>query len=100
MIITINEDEIKAGCKRFVADQGIGVAGQIVEVHLTAGRGANGFTATVELLPNTTATTNSLSAGVEDPEVVAEEEKLVEEPVEEVEPEEAPDDDEDSLFDN
>ncbi len=47
MEITINEAEIKEGCKAYVASQGINLEGQSVEIKLTAGRGVNGFSAAV-----------------------------------------------------
>lgn len=58
MQITLDSSEIKQAIVSFVRDQGIDLTNTDVEVGMTAGRGANGTTATVDIIPkrNTGAT--------------------------------------------
>lgn len=49
MRITLNENEIKEALVRYVAGQGVDVSGRNVEVSMTAGRGANGYTADIDI---------------------------------------------------
>jgi len=50
MEITLNESEITQAIKQFITGSGINVAGQDLEVTLTAGRGPNGHSAAVKLV--------------------------------------------------
>ncbi len=67
MQITINENEIKDAIQTYVAAQGIGVEGKSVEVHLVAGRGSNGHTANIEILPGSHTKIISEEAKAVDP---------------------------------
>lgn len=49
MRITLNENEIKEALVRYVAGQGVDISGRNVEVSMTAGRGANGYTADIDI---------------------------------------------------
>lgn len=51
MQITLDSSEIKQAIVSFVRDQGIDLTNTDVEVGMTAGRGANGTTATVDIIP-------------------------------------------------
>jgi hypothetical protein len=59
MQITLDSSEIKQAIVSFVRDQGIDLTNTDVEVGMTAGRGVNGTTATVDIIPkrNTTGVT-------------------------------------------
>lgn len=52
MKITLNDTEIKKGLVDYIASQGINLDGSTVEVDLTAGRGPNGYSADVSIVPN------------------------------------------------
>lgn len=51
MQITLDSSEIKQAIVSFVRDQGIDLTNTDVEVGMTAGRGVNGTTATVDIIP-------------------------------------------------
>jgi hypothetical protein len=51
MQITLDSSEIKQAIVSFVSDQGIDLTNTDVEVGMTAGRGVNGTTATVDIIP-------------------------------------------------
>jgi len=51
MIINLKEAEIHKALAEFVGNQGIDLTNKTVEVKLTAGRTANGFTAQIEISP-------------------------------------------------
>lgn len=86
MQITINEEEIKAGCKRYLADQNIGIEGQDITVTLAAGRSPNRFSATIEIVtispdvvvPEDTEDTAPVTEGAVDPEVTEADQEAVE----------------------
>jgi len=52
MNITLNDDEIKDGLVAYIATQGIDLNQKHIEVSLTAGRGPNGYSADVMIVPN------------------------------------------------
>ena len=52
MQITINQLEIEEAIKNYIHGQGIGFGDNEVSVSLTAGRGANGMSATIDITPN------------------------------------------------
>jgi hypothetical protein len=56
MQITLDSSEIKQAIVSFVRDQGIDLTNTDVEVGMTAGRGVNGTTATVDIIPKSRAT--------------------------------------------
>lgn len=49
MQITLNQTEIEKAIIAFVGNQGISITGSNVTVALTAGRGPNGVTATIDI---------------------------------------------------
>lgn len=51
MQITINQDEIVEAIENYIGNQGIGMAGKRLDVSMVAGRGGNGFSANIEILP-------------------------------------------------
>jgi hypothetical protein len=51
MNITLNDSEIETALIEFVGRQGISLANKKIAVDFTAGRGANGNSATIEILP-------------------------------------------------
>jgi hypothetical protein len=59
MQITLDSSEIKQAIVSFVRDQGIDLTNTDVEVGMTAGRGANGTTATVDIIPKNKTTANT-----------------------------------------
>jgi len=56
MQITLDSSEIKQAIVSFVSDQGIDLTNTDVEVGMTAGRGVNGTTATVDIIPKSKPT--------------------------------------------
>jgi hypothetical protein len=56
MQITLDSSEIKQAIVSFVRDQGIDLTNTDVEVGMTAGRGVNGTTATVDIIPKRSTT--------------------------------------------
>ena len=50
MNITLNNTEIEEALVEHIATKGLSVTGKHIEVHLTAGRGPNGHSATIEIL--------------------------------------------------
>lgn len=56
MQITLDSSEIKQAIVSFVMNQGIDLTNTDVEVGMTAGRGVNGTTATVDIIPKRKAT--------------------------------------------
>ena len=53
MQITINQSEIKEAIVKYVGTQGISLIDKKIEITLTAGRGPNGMTADINLIPQT-----------------------------------------------
>jgi len=51
MDITLNQDEIEAAVREFIGTQGISISNKSIEISLTAGRGANGHSASITILP-------------------------------------------------
>lgn len=51
MQIVINEDEMKTAIRDYITNQGLDTLGKDIEIELTAGRGANGFSASINLIP-------------------------------------------------
>lgn len=51
MQIVLNEDEMKSAIRDYITSQGLDTLGKEIEVDLTAGRGANGFSASINLIP-------------------------------------------------
>lgn len=51
MDITLNQDEIETAVREFIGNQGIDISNKLMEISLTAGRGPNGHSASVTLLP-------------------------------------------------
>lgn len=49
MQITLNHDEIVNAIEQYVSNQGITVDGKKTEVNMIAGRGSNGFSATIAI---------------------------------------------------
>jgi hypothetical protein len=76
MKITLIQSEIEQALKQYVASQGIAVTGKSIEVSITAGRGANGTTAELDIVdfitekapetPATRTTSATLSPRVRD----------------------------------
>jgi hypothetical protein len=64
MQITLDSSEIKQAIVSFVRDQGIDLTNTDVEVGMTAGRGVNGTTATVDIIPKRSATGATGATGV------------------------------------
>lgn len=54
MQIVLNEDEMKTAIRDYITSQGIDTVGKDIEIDLTAGRGANGFSASINIVPVTT----------------------------------------------
>lgn len=54
MQITLSENEIKVALEDYVAKQGIQLDGITTEINLSAGRGTNGHTAEINLIPKGT----------------------------------------------
>lgn len=50
MQITLNESEIVQAIKDYIGNQGIGVTDKHLEVSMVAGRGANGYSANIEIM--------------------------------------------------
>ena len=61
MNITLNNAEIETALVEHIATKGLSVIGKSVQVHLTAGRGPNGHSASIEILDAKTPT-----AGIEE----------------------------------
>jgi hypothetical protein len=57
MQITLDSSEIKQAIISYVKDQGIDLTNTTVVVGMTAGRGSNGTTATVDIIPKGKTTT-------------------------------------------
>lgn len=55
MRIMLNQSEIEQALRQYAASQGIDVQGKRVEITLTAGRGANGFYAELNIEPKAEA---------------------------------------------
>jgi len=53
--IILTEVDIKAALTESISQQGFNLTGKRVEVSMTAGRGTNGHTAQLEILPEETA---------------------------------------------
>ena len=51
MQITMNQKELIEAIEDFVVKQGIQITGRELDTHLTAGRGGNGYTATIDIKP-------------------------------------------------
>lgn len=67
MQITLNQDEILSALETYVRSK-INVApNQDIEIDLKAGRGENGFTATLEIVPSKSKTTRSTSSSPTSP---------------------------------
>lgn len=58
MDITLNQDEIEKAVREFIGNQGISISNKLVSISLTAGRGANGHSASVTILPSKNPTTS------------------------------------------
>jgi hypothetical protein len=50
MQITLNHREIEEAIIEYVSNQGISIQGKSTEVAMVAGRGSNGYSATVDIL--------------------------------------------------
>ena len=50
MRITLIQDEIEVALKEYVANQGISISNKEIEIDITAGRGANGITASLDIV--------------------------------------------------
>ena len=53
MQITLNHNEIEEAITQFIGNQGIDIADKCTQVSMVAGRGTNGFSATVDITSNT-----------------------------------------------
>ena len=51
MRITLTETDIQDALKQYISQMGVDLSGKRVEVTMTAGRGTNGHTANLEILP-------------------------------------------------
>lgn len=56
MKVTLNDREIKEALSQYVGELGIDLNGKAVEVDLSAGRGPNGYSATIEITKAAVAT--------------------------------------------
>jgi hypothetical protein len=71
MQIILNDSEIKKALVAYVSTQGISIANADVDVTLTAGRGPNGMSATIDISPSETGSnvaTVKVSRVVPDPD--------------------------------
>lgn len=50
MRITLIQNEIEVALKEYVANQGISISNKEIEIDITAGRGANGITASLDIV--------------------------------------------------
>lgn len=62
MRIQLDQEELEEAIQAFITSQGIDLTNIIVDIDLTAGRGANGFTAVVALSKKETETELSMPA--------------------------------------
>lgn len=51
MNITLNDSEIKEALTQYVGNQGIDLRHKEVDISFTAGRGPNGYSASIEIVP-------------------------------------------------
>jgi hypothetical protein len=89
MQITLDSSEIKQAIVSYVKDQGIDLTNTTVEVGMTAGRGANGTTATVDIIPKIKSTSTGVKNNFHNvanltPRTITEEVELEEEELIEV----------------
>ena len=66
MNITLNNAEIETALVEHIATKGLSVTGKSIQVHLTAGRGPNGHSASIEILDAVDAPTTATVTAVED----------------------------------
>ena len=78
MQITLNQSEIENAIITFVGSQGIAITGKNVDVTLTAGRGPNGMSASIDI-SNDAAKPKKIIAEVAEEEMVIPEEETEEE---------------------
>ena len=98
MKLILNQEDLDRAVCNYVTTLGMDLTGKDVSVDFTAGRGANGNTATVEILPGGTNET-AITEGTTEPTPDEKEAAIKED--EETESEESSEDDDDSksLFD-
>lgn len=68
MKIELVHSEMEAALTAYVINQGFDVSGKAVNVHMVAGRGTNGFTANISIVPPEQAEKQAAPAEVDDRE--------------------------------
>ena len=61
MRITLEHTEIEAALVAYIGSQGINIEGKDIDVSMTAGRGDNGYTASISIKEGKVATLESIS---------------------------------------
>jgi len=59
LTITIDSEAIQEALVAYIANQGLDITNKEVKVQMTAGRGANGYSAAITIISNTVSTNTS-----------------------------------------
>ena len=86
MRIQLRQIEIEEALQQYIANQGINLAGKVVEIGFTASRSADGLTADVDI----TNATDSIKPTQAIPRAVKTEAQVAEQPAAQAEEEQAP----------